>query len=116
MFNNGSVVRTLAYADDTCIFGHTRETIQDMLDIIVEFFQWAGLSLNSSKCGALSMINNAKRVYVESFQPKLSPNQSIPAPRWEESYRYLGVQIGRERKATMEELGEEMINAAKKDP
>ena len=49
--------------------------------------------------GCLSMINSSSRGrYVESFFPTCS----IPALKWEETYRHLGVEIGRPRKGTVD--------------
>ena len=80
---------------------------------VVQIFEWAGLSLNTSKCGALSMINNVKRKYVEPFQPKIY-NALIPALKWEDHYKYLGVQAGRQRSGSMNDLSNSMLADAKK--
>ena len=112
-FKNGSVVKVLAYADDLCIMSHQKESLQEMLDELCKFFEWAGLSLNPSKCGAFSMINNVKRKYVEPFQPKIY-NALIPALKWEDHYKYLGVQAGRQRSGSMNDLSNSMLADAKK--
>ena len=85
-----------------------------MLKTILQFFNWAGLELNTSKCGALSMINNRNRKYVEPFEPQVDEATHIPALKWEDSYKYLGVQLGRERRGTMDDLAQSMSNAAEK--
>ena len=103
----------LAYADNVCIFAQTREDIQRKLDKINLFFQWAGMSLNPQKCGSLSMINNSKRAYMELFSPALDPVLCIPALKWEDSYKYLGVNFGRERKGVVDRL-EKILAAAGK--
>ena len=59
----------LAYADDLCIFGHTKEDIHHKLNEICKFVEWAGISFNLSKCGSLSAINNKG-----SMQNHFNPN------------------------------------------
>lgn len=110
---NGSMVRVLAYADDICILSHSKEDIQEMLNKINDFAKWAGLNFNPAKCGALSMINNSNRKYVEHFQPKLGPDL-LPALKWEDHYRYLGVQSGRQRSGTKKGLEESLTLDASK--
>jgi len=108
------MVRVLAYADDNL---HPeplqRRTIQEMLNKINDFAKWAGLNFNPAKCGALSMINNSNRKYAEPFQPKLGPDL-LPALKWEDHYRYLGVQSGRQRSGTKKELEESLTLDASK--
>lgn len=84
----------LAYADDLCIFGHTKEDIHHKLNEICKFVEWAGISFNLSKCGSLSAINNKG-----SMQNHFNPNSSlnlIPALKWEDHYKCLGIKSGRE--------------------
>ena len=113
-FRGGARVRCLAYADDLCIISPQKAEVNSMLKTILQFFNWAGLELNTSKCGALSMINNRNRKYVEPFEPQADEATHIPALKWEDSYKYLGVQLGRERRGTMDDLAQSMSNAAKK--
>ena len=40
------------------------------------------------------MINNKKHKYVEPFEPNIADGQAIPALKWEDTYRYLGVKLG----------------------
>jgi len=89
-------VRALAYADDLCIIGLSKEDIQHMLDLIYTFLQWAGTSINPTKCGALSMVNRGGRKFVDKFQPTVGPDP-IPSLRWDDHYKYLGFQMGRQR-------------------
>ena len=79
-----------------------------MLQQINKFFTLADLELNTAKCGSLSMINNRKEKYVEPYSPDLDDDHSIPAWKWEDSYKYLGVCLGRERKGKMEDLTKNM--------
>ena len=110
----GTRVRCLAYADDLCIIGATKDDINDSLKHISDFFKWAGLRLNPTKCASLSMINNRKHRYIEEFAPSIDQDNSIPALKWEDTYKYLGVYLGRERKGTMDELSKDMISTAEK--
>ena len=112
-FDNHSSVGTLAYADDIALLGATRATIQSKLDTLLTFFQWAGLTLNPSKCGALSLINSASRKYVEPFSPRINESTRIPALKWQDTYKYLGVQTGVERQPSLVSLQEEMTHDAK---
>ena len=112
-FENGSTVRILAYVDDLCLLGHTKEAIQTMLDKLYEFCLQARLTFNPSKCGALSMINSPSRKYVEPFHPNLGQDP-IPALKWEDRYKYLGIQTGRERLRSMDELETSIVSDAEK--
>ncbi len=44
-------LRSLAYADNLCVLGETKEGVQKMLDSISEFTEWAHLTFNTKKCG-----------------------------------------------------------------
>ena len=98
----------LAYADDLCIMSHQKQTIQEMLDMMCKFIEWAGLSLNPLKCGALSIVNSVKRKYAKPFQPKINYDALIHVLKWEDHYRYLGVQAGRQRSGSMNGLSVSM--------
>ena len=60
------------------------------------------------------MINNRNRKYVKPFEPQVDEANHIPALKWEDSYKYLGVQLGRERRGTMDDLAQSMSNAAER--
>ena len=113
-FPGGARVRCLAYADDLCLIGQSKEDINDMLRVTNLFFNWAGLELNPSKCGALSMINSRRLKYVEPFEPLIDEFNSILALKWEDAYKYLGVSMGRERRGSMDNLAQSMLKAADK--
>ena len=80
-----------------------RQGIEHMIKKMREFADWANLTFNISKCASLSAINNKSRKYVESYSPNFG-NQAILALNWEERYKYLGVQVGRERLTTLTDL------------
>ena len=113
-FRGGARVRCLTYADDLCLIGQSKEDINDMLQVTNLFFNLAGLELNPSKCGALSMINSRRLKYVEPFEPLIDEFNSIPALKWEDAYKYLGVSTGKERRGSMDNLSQSMLKAADK--
>ena len=113
-FRGGATVSSLAYADDLCLIGTTKDGINHMLGTTANFLKWAGLQLNLSKCASLSMINDRKRKYVEPFQPDIGEGRTIPALKWEDRYKYLGVSLGRERKGNLDALAKQMSDMAGK--
>ena len=66
-FSDQLRLKYLAYADDLCIIGTTKDEIHTMMNTIEKFCAWAQLEFNVDKCAALSMINSKPRKYVESF-------------------------------------------------
>ena len=52
--------------------------------------------------------------YVELFEPAIDVSASIQALKWKDSYKYLGVQLGRERRDSMEDLAQSMLEEAEK--
>ena len=103
-FENGSCVGQLAYADDLCLVAETKEELEEWMEVVTEFTGWSHLSLNVGKCGCLSMINRGSRGrYVEPFSP-LYGSEPIPALKWEDTYKYLGVEIGRPRSGKVDPL------------
>ena len=44
------MIRSLAYADDLCIVGSTKDGINQMLEMTTAFFKWAGLDLYVDPC------------------------------------------------------------------
>ena len=62
----------------------------------------------------MNVWNSSKRAYVEPFSPALDSTLCIRALKWEDSYKYLGVNIGRERKGAVDGLEEEILAAAGK--
>ena len=95
-FKGGCCVKILVYADDICLIGQEKEDIQRSLDMLTKFTNWAGLTIKISKCGSLSLINNKGRKYVEPYQPCIG-QVPIPALKWSDSYKYLGIKTSREQ-------------------
>ena len=105
---------SLAYADNLCLIGTTKDGINHMLGTTANFLKWTGLQLNPSKRASLSMINDRKKKYVEPFQPDIGEGRTIPALKWEDRYKYLGVSLGRERKGNLDALAKQMSDMAGK--
>ena len=54
------------------------------------------------------MINHGSRKYVDHFQPQLGSDY-IPSLKWADRYKYLGVQMGRERLGSPAGLIQELL-------
>ena len=65
------------------------------------------------KCGSLSLINKKGRKYVEPYQPRLG-QALIPALKWSDSYKYLGIRISRERLPTQKDLEDKIVRNIEK--
>ena len=50
----------------------------------------------------------------QPFEPDIGNGQTIPALKWEDTYKYLGVLLGRERKGSLDTLANEMAEMAGK--
>ena len=110
-FKNGTKTSCLAFADDLCLITSTTQEAQQMVSSMKQFFDWAGLQLNPTKCGSLTMINNRKNKFVAPFSPKIDNSQAIPHLNWEDSYKYLGIKVGRERQS-LDNMTKSIINDA----
>ena len=51
---------------------------------------------------------------MERFEPDIGEGHPIPALKWEDTYKYLGVPLGRERKENLDTLANEMAEMAGK--
>ena len=109
----GEAISDLEYADDMCLLASSKADLERMLNIVEIYAKWAGLKFNISKCGILNLKNNNGRKYVESFSPTLN-GLAIPALKWEDSYRYLGVPIRRDPIKSLKVLGQKMVEDVKK--
>ena len=65
------------------------------------------------KCASLSMINRLRKKYVEPFSPTIGGSQ-IPALKWDERYKYLGIYVGRERALSFPDLEKTILEQAQK--
>ncbi len=108
--NSGASISCLAYADDLCLISETKEGLQSQLDELLTFTSWAGLNFNVEKCGCLSIINNSSRgCYIDPFSPNLL-GDPIPALKWEDSYKYLGVKVSRVRSGQVDALMDDVLS------
>ena len=112
-FHRRTRVRCLAYADDLCLINRSTSGIQDMVDAVHDHhFTWASLTLN--RCATLRIVNSRGWRVVDTFSPRVSFTEEIPALHWEETYRYLGVDLGidlgRESRQSLENMAGSMLH------
>ena len=110
-FSDGASVNILAYADDICVIAKSKEEMERMLNKIHRFAKWANLKFNPNKSGCLSMINHGSRKYVDKYRPKLGEDV-LPALKWNDRYKYLGVDRGRIAERSPTALAEAMLSDA----
>ena len=96
-------IRYLAYADDLCFVGHSKEDIQALNTVFETFLKWSGMQLKPAKCCSLSCINSSYHKYVQSFSLQIA-GFSIRPLKWGDRYRYLGVDTGRVRLDSLKDL------------
>ena len=65
------------------------------------------------KCATLSLNNAAPRHFVENTEFSIGGG-GLPVLKWEDHYRYLGCELGRDPRAETKVLGERYIKDAKK--
>ena len=92
----------LDYADDLCLLADSQERLQKMLDRAAAFATWAGLKFRPNKSATLTINNRAPRHFVE------------PLMKWEDHYRYLGCEMGRDPPAETKTAGERYRREAEK--
>ena len=101
----GEKVAILAYADDLCLMAESPERLQEMLDRTKEFADWAGLKFRPNKCATLMINNRAPRHFVEKTTFHMGSGQ-LPSMKWEDHYRYLGCEMGRDPRAETKTAGD----------
>ena len=69
------------------------------------------MTINISKCAALSVINGRPRKYVESYTPTLQ-GSIIRALKWDDRYKYLGVEVGRRRATLLNKVKKAIVKDA----
>ena len=105
-----SVVKSLAYADDLCVFASSPEIMQGVLDKVFQASSWAGLTFSPRKCTTLSIVRSQRaRQRVSSHGFHLGPT-AIPVMPWNDHYKYLGVKTGANYTPDLEQLGREYIS------
>ena len=105
-FGKGFEVKSLAYADDLTIVAKTDAAIWAMIAQIEEFAIWAGLCFNVTKCASLSTgyMSGKRIVFLSTFT--LNGN-TIPVMKWEDLYRHLGVLLGANPEAHLDQLAKD---------
>ena len=105
-FGKGFEVKSLAYADDLTIVAKTDAAIRAMIAQIEEFASWAGLCFNVTKCASLSTgyMSGKRIVFPSTFT--LNGN-TIPVMKWEDRYRHLGVLLGANPEAHLDQLAKD---------
>ena len=101
----GEKVAILAYADDLCLMAESPERLQEMLNRTKEFADWAGLKFRPNKCATLMINNRAPRHFVEKTTFHMGSGQ-LPSMKWEDHYRYLGCEMGRDPRAETKTAGD----------
>ena len=105
-------VAVLAYAGDLCLLADTLEQLQRMLNRTKEFADWAGLKFRLNKCATL-MINNQAPNFVEKITFHMGSGE-LPSMKWEDHYRYLGCEMGRDPRAETKTAGDRYRKEAEK--
>ena len=112
---NGTKVTQKVFADDICLITKTKEEVEELLTALEDFCTWFGLSVNPNKCGCLSLVDRScyRGSYVEDFSP-LYRRKIIHSLQWDDTYRYLGVEVGRGRGVSRNSLREDILNIVEK--
>ena len=55
-----SIIKSLAYADDLCMFASSPEVMQEMLDRIHRASEWSGLTFSPRKCATLTIVRSQR--------------------------------------------------------
>ena len=105
-FSEDLQVKSLAYADDLAIAASSEEDILAMLTRMEEFTSSANLRFNVAKCASLSTTYRSGKRVVLQTQLHLN-GQVIPAMGWEDHYKHLGVLLGPNPEACLDELAAE---------
>ncbi|XP_023219816.1 uncharacterized protein LOC111621798 [Centruroides sculpturatus] len=87
----GEKVSVIAYADDLALISHTKEGLQQQLDAISEWANWAGMRFKPSKCATLSVIGTQRTAKNTIFNLQ---DSQLPSLNPDDTYRHLGVPTG----------------------
>ena len=91
-----STISHMAFADDLVLFAKDDIMMQDQVDHILFRLSQCGLNVNKSKCATLNIIiNPKKKQWICNPYSFISiDNSTIKALNIEDTYRYLGINIG----------------------
>ncbi|XP_023235892.1 uncharacterized protein LOC111635231 [Centruroides sculpturatus] len=84
-------ISALAYADDIALISSSHQGLQDLLDSISEWADWANIRFNHSKCGTLSVLGKSHTTGTNDFFIK---QNSLPRLGNDDAYKHLGVPTG----------------------
>lgn len=89
----GSVINSIAYADDIALFALTPEGLQSMLDTAATFLRECGLNVNATKCFtvALKTVAGRKKTVIDAGVSFSCSGTKIPALKRTDDWKYLGV-------------------------
>ena len=94
----GERVSLIAFADDLVIAAETKFGLQHLCDAVTSGLSKAGLDLNSRKCQTLSLgTDRHAKTYFYDTRPflRLGDEEHCPALGLNESFKYLGIKVGR---------------------
>ena len=88
-------INSLAFADDLVLVANSKYDMQALINIVSEFFDKLGMSLNPKKCESLRLararhVKNMKLDTMTAFKLK---NDIIRPCKFDKRIKYLGVQI-----------------------
>jgi len=91
-------VSSAAYADDLVAFANNLQSLQNQLNKLDKYCEWAGMDLGVQKCAIIGCPNKSK-MKPENFKTQIQNhnisyrNQLIPFLHQNEPYIYLGTQL-----------------------
>ncbi|XP_023225130.1 uncharacterized protein LOC111626079 [Centruroides sculpturatus] len=88
---HGHHVSILAYADDVALISNSATGLQDLLNTITDWTDWAGIRFNINKCGTLAVLGKLHTAGTNTFNIK---QQELPRLAKEDAYKHLGVPTG----------------------
>lgn len=92
----------------------TKDDVEASIRLMQEFLEWSGLQLNPSKFSVLSMISSStRRRYVGPFSPKYG-KETISALKWEDTYKCLGIVVGRTQTGQIKKLRDDVLEIVDK--
>ena len=91
-----STISHMAFADDLVLFAKDDVMVQYQVDHVLFRLAQCGLNVNKSKCATLNIIINPKKKQwlCKPYSCISIDNSTIKALNIEDTYRYLGINIG----------------------
>ena len=91
-------INSAAYADDLAIITNKPTSLQNQLNKLDKYCEWAGMDLGITKC-AITGCPNKSKMNQETFKAQIQAinityrNQPIPVLHQNKPYTYLGIQL-----------------------